>query len=339
MLPKWLATKINDFHQSLLTAGNLPDDDVYLGLKKLSTSLEWHQYGSGHTLVTTDALKNAEQANKDYTDNNDDSTAPPLPPSPANLVIIARIASDGTFAAADGRFGLSSTSRYPKTFEKTQLTFMLERLTEHPKIAAEFDTAVGHLRTLFKAIELSEETEKAGLIVGQDGNATAVGEDVPARLKLRHAVFAKRTEENENDEEGLPTECTIAGWPAESELAQAALKKIQDTHIARPLQAYDERGELIMPSKYNTLRNSICLIRFNVFHYCMPSDEKNKKGPMKDIYVGDVSSISVIYSRPLPSTPSKRVALRDPFSPNKKKINCKVSAAANASAFLSYHLW
>ncbi|TFK81943.1 hypothetical protein K466DRAFT_318441 [Polyporus arcularius HHB13444] len=48
-------------------------------------------------------------------------------------------------------------------------------------------------------------------------------------------------------------------------------------------------------------------------------DEDKQKGAMKDIYVGDVASISVIYARPLPMTPSKRVALKDPFSPARKK--------------------
>ena len=355
-----------------------PLDGVYLGRSRLSTTISWHPHATGHALITNEALTAYNDAHTRYLqlsnggdddgNHNDDGEETPSPPEPATLCILARISRDGTFVAPDGRYGQGFQRKFEKPFEKTQLNFTLECLSEYPKLAAEFDKAVDRLKSLFADADPTKTRPRAGVIADSNAATAQESQSVPVRIKLRHVVFAvsrtvtwllcliysyfaftskPRTEENETIAEGsltfsccsshlltfemlgLPAECSIEHWPVD-EPAKAALKQLQSTHVAQPLNAYDTDGNLILPSRYDRLRGAICAVRFNVLHYTMADGDKSqnkmadggkRQNKLKDVFVADVVGISVIHSAPLPSTPKKRVSISDPYSPSKKKKN------------------
>ncbi|KAI9069508.1 hypothetical protein FKP32DRAFT_1671314 [Trametes sanguinea] len=299
-LPPSLLKKLEEYRAQMLT--NLEDSDAgdtgtYLGLQTLPTTYKWIQYGSGHTLVDEHALKQTPA------DREDEA---PSDPESAVFSIIARISYNRSYVAPDGGYG-SNRSMFTKEFSKTQLNIQLEPIQEHPVLSDDFKNALEHLKAILAECTTSPTIPKSGVLVDSP--------EVPGSrvLRLRHVVFKKRSYANEEEEEGLPAEFHIKNWPVNSTDAQEALERIIKSHVARPLLAYDEDGQLLPPSAYDRLRGSICAIRFSLLHYAVRGEET-----MKDVYVADIASISMIQSYRAPTTPVKRIAQTDPFSPSKR---------------------
>ncbi len=119
----------------------------------------------------------------------------------------------------------------------------------------------------------------------------------------------------------VPAEFTIAQWPTYSIEAEAARNAIVDTHVARPLPAYDVRGNLIPPSRYpEELRRATVLLGFTMTHYDITKRRTNNSFATKCTICLDVQYIRVLIP-PTHYTPNKRnnVHLNDPMSNAAKK--------------------
>ncbi len=117
-------------------------------------------------------------------------------------------------------------------------------------------------------------------------------------------------------------EFTTAGWPVNSVEARAARDAIADTHIARPLPAYDLRGNLIHPSLYtDELRRATVLVGFTMTHYDIAQRRGNSSFQTKCQLCLDVQYMRVLIPPPQHSTHKRTsVQLNDPMSNAAKKL-------------------
>ncbi|KAI9069331.1 hypothetical protein FKP32DRAFT_1692904 [Trametes sanguinea] len=298
-LPKRVSEKLLNSRANAIAAGH--DICLYLGLPNIVDHLVWHQQGSAHILCTAAAVQAHAKAVAAYAASDSNDSCPPPPPEPANLGIIARISSKGTFLAPDGHYG-SNSSLYSKPFDKTQLSIQLEPISEHSLLQQDYDTAIATIKKLESLIETSKLSAKSSVVILQ----VPTPPEQNTKIKIRHNVFRKKSADDDLDDTDLPPECRTENWPTTTPDAQRELKKILSSHIAQPLPVYDPANEnrIILPSQYNSkLRDTMCFLRFTLTHYTF-SEEKNASGSkLKDVYVAD-------------TTPTKRIAAVDPCSPS-----------------------
>ncbi len=118
----------------------------------------------------------------------------------------------------------------------------------------------------------------------------------------------------------------MAGWPTYSPQAAEALAQLQNSHVVRPLPAYDLRGNLIPPSRYvQELRGATVLVSFSATTYNIGEKTLNGREVMRTNICLDVDYMRVLIAPPQFS-PKKRttVYLTDPTSnaAGKKRRMC-----------------
>ncbi|KAL7278880.1 hypothetical protein ACG7TL_006711 [Trametes sanguinea] len=312
-LPKKVSEKLLAARTNAINAGH--GTCIYLGLPNVQEHLVWHRQANSWMLVTQAALQAHTKATVDYAASDADDASPPPPPEPADLAIIARISTKGTFLAPDGYYG-NTTSGYSKSFDKTQLNMQLEPVTEHSLLANDYNTAIDNLNALEGLAVTTASSAKNSILLAPSPPETLT------KIKIRHNVFRKKNNDDNEEEmtDDLPPECRIENWPTYSVAARRALTDLIPTHIVLPLPAYNRGNDnkIILPSQYNAkLRGSLCFVRFTLTHYTF-SDEKGASGSkVKDVYVADVSSITLLHRTPSePSTPTKCITAVDPCSPS-----------------------
>ncbi len=119
----------------------------------------------------------------------------------------------------------------------------------------------------------------------------------------------------------VPAEFTVQGWKTYSDVADQARAAIEETHVARPLPAYDLLGNLIAPANYgDELRRATVLVGFSMTHYDIAERRANGTQHMKCTMCLDIQYLRVVIP-PAKFTGNKRnnIHLNDPVSHAAKK--------------------
>ncbi|KAJ3003380.1 hypothetical protein NUW54_g5330 [Trametes sanguinea] len=331
LLPEKINEKLNACCNNALVVAD--DICIYLGRPGVCEQLVWHKNGSGQTVVTVTAMQAHAKETTAYASSNYADRTPPLPPEPANLAIIAHVATKGTFLTPDGNFGISG-SQFSKPFNKTQLNLHLEPIHEHLLFDQDFKLVIKHLKTLKSHMATPSISTKNSIIVPSMAGST----EEYFKMKLCHNIFRKRTSKDNKDNDGmtsnlhLPTSSTdfsqtcpmnaiLQTGPLPTRSLPMLLKKSSDkTHVIRLLLVYDlmanNSNKIIPPSQYNTkLRGSLVFVHFNLTHYTFGDNKSVGGSKAKDVYVADVTSITLLHDQQEPTTPTKRVSAINPRSP------------------------
>ncbi|TFK89421.1 hypothetical protein K466DRAFT_597766 [Polyporus arcularius HHB13444] len=108
----------------------------------------------------------------------------------------------------------------------------------------------------------------------------------------------------------------MSGWPTYSPAAAQALADIAQTHIVRPLPAFDLKGDLIHPSRYMAeLRGATVLAGFSTTVYHIGEKNASGRDVVRVTVCLDIEHLRVLIPAPQFS-PKKRSAihLTDPIS-------------------------
>ncbi|RXW20518.1 hypothetical protein EST38_g5329 [Candolleomyces aberdarensis] len=233
-----------------------------------------------------------------------------LPPRPAVLAAIVRFRShDGFYLSACGGWTPASPFRGgPKSFAQCRPSAIAEDPRNIPDIEGDFETGMRQM------VELCNEQSPGPQAVGLIDWSNMY---LHRGFKVGHRIFEKKSagcqlavdEEEEEEEEEDDPEFRIDGWPVQNNAAaQAELNRLRDTHITRPIPAYDIAGNRIRPSRYAAeLRGAVVRLEFYLIHRVI--DERH-------VFSADVKRIRVLVPPPPFDTPTpkrKRVAKYDDF--------------------------
>ncbi|KAI0691355.1 hypothetical protein C8T65DRAFT_745478 [Cerioporus squamosus] len=241
------------------------------------------------------------------------SVPPPDLPPPSKHSIIARVEEDRCFVQADSNYKgpAHPAMSWQKIFAQTTLTFLLgPPPVEHTKLVQDWSVALQTLGSLMP----KGMTDKSGHIHNGAGGTF---------VHMRHNVFAPKGPEQPAAEEeaSLPVEYTIRGWPTYSPVSHDTLMSIMDMHVARPMPAFDVRGDLIPPLRYMAeLRGATELVSFSITYYTISEKSSAGTDVFKTRVCLDVQYLRVLIAPPR-FTMMKRAAMcmTDPSTSWSKK--------------------
>ncbi|TFK81668.1 hypothetical protein K466DRAFT_604305 [Polyporus arcularius HHB13444] len=276
----------------------------------LQTLTTWYQNGRGKIRVSAAAAAHAAEAQAAHA-ADPDMVACPVAPGAAGYGTIGQVADDHFFLRCDGNYrGPNPMLPFNRSFAQTTLTFALEAPpAQYPSLFADYQASLGTVVSLLPP--------NANVRSGH------VYESKPEKhIRLRHTVFEPRSHTDGTignagmtTGQPVPTEFSIEAWPCYSDEAIAARDAIVETHVARPLPAYDVLGNLIPPSRYHTeLRRATVLVVFSMTHYDIAQRRANGAHATKCTLCFDVQYIRVLIP-PSQYSPVKRtnVHLSDPM--------------------------
>ncbi|RDX40381.1 hypothetical protein OH76DRAFT_1423728 [Lentinus brumalis] len=275
-------------------------------LQSLTT---WYQNGRGKIRVSAVAAAHAVEAQAAHA-AEPDMVPCPAPPSAAGYGTIGQIEDDWFFARCDGNYrGPTQNATFNRSFAQTTLMFALgPPPRQYPSLVTDYDAALGTLVSLLPP----NSTVRSGHVY----------EGKPEKhLRLRHTVFERQRECWNGGGTTDRFRVSIEGWPCYTDEAIAARDALVETHVARPLPAYDVLGNLIPPSRYHIdLRRATVLVVFSMTHYDIAQRRNNGGHSTKCTLCLDVQYIRVLIP-PAQYSPVKRsnIHLSDPTSYRTKK--------------------
>ncbi|TFK91364.1 hypothetical protein K466DRAFT_596200 [Polyporus arcularius HHB13444] len=277
-------------------------------------STSWFRDGRADILVYRAAAEAAREAQAAHA-ADPDSVAAPESPDRAIGWMIGTLTADRCYVRADGNYkGQTPNMVFHKPFAQTTLSCALgPPPADFPEMVGDYQAALASLRSVLP----KGANEKSGHVYQNLGGQ---------HLRLRHALFAPKPEPEDEGTDGadgaaLPAHFTMAGWPTYSAAAAEALADISESHVVRPLPAFDVKGDLIHPSRYLVeLRGATMLAGFRTTVYNIGEKNATGRDVVRTNVCLDIEYLRVLIAPPQFS-PKKRavVHLTDPISHASKK--------------------
>ncbi|RDX42772.1 hypothetical protein OH76DRAFT_1422333 [Lentinus brumalis] len=285
-VPSKAAAKLDDKME--LTRIAAMSRDLYMAKgDEVRARTDWYKDGRGDVLVLKDDANAAREALAAHAADPEACEAPTAP-ARVSLGVIAMVEDDRCFLRSDGHFkGENIGTTWQKSFSQTTLSCALgPPPAEFPRLVTDYHAALATLRSVLpKGVN-----QQSGHVYQQIASP---------HFRGRHAAFAAKPA-NDDDTDGtddglLPGEFTIDQWPTYSEVARQALLNIQESHVARPLPAFDVHGKLIAPSRYvHELRGATVLAYLSIVTYKIGEKRANGTEAVKTTVCLDIDYMRVL---------------------------------------------
>jgi len=285
----------------------LLDSGTYLGESNnpFLEDVTWERIGRGYHLVTKESIEavKSNTANVDATNNQTEDETEQWQDvtiessmEEAILSVVVQVSHDDCWLTPCGHW--KGPNQVTKNFEDLKLSFHGEQ-PGHEVFSQDFATVVKNIRQLFK---------QQIAVAGSDPNAVQRGflstsrANNAERLKFRHVLFEK-LDENESDTASESEDSwSLADWPVISSEAEDAKQQMLTTHRVVPLPAYDIKGNLIEPKKYQeALAGALVRVNFTMAHWYIASNNESTNS-----FVANIKSVRVLIDPVVAKSPKKR---------------------------------